>query len=112
MLRRRLCSGLGLLSKAQVRTRAHGQAPDAAQDFDLALLGSQDRRLTQQIATLAYQLGYDGIYYQSRHGADLYNWALFEPFELTHTNAAPIRGDDANLLRALALLNLTLNPDL
>jgi hypothetical protein len=85
---------------------------DAAQDFDLTLLGSQDRRLTQQIATLAYQLGYGGICYQSRHGADLYNWALFEPFELTHTAAAPIRGDDVNLLHALALLNLTLNPDL
>ena len=85
---------------------------DAIQDFDLALLGSQDRSLTQQAATLAYQLGYDGIYYQSRHGADLYNWALFEPFELSHATTAPIHPGDPNLKRALALLNLTLNPDL
>jgi hypothetical protein len=84
---------------------------DAAQDFDLALLGSQDRRLTQQVATLAYQLGYDGIYYQSRHGVDLYNWALFEPFELSHATNGPIHPDDPDLKRALALLNLTLNPD-
>jgi RES domain len=85
---------------------------DALQDFDLALLGSQNRKLTQQIATLAYQLGYDGIHYQSRHEADLHNWALFEPFELIHQTAVPIHPEDPNLKRALGLLNLTLNPDL
>jgi RES domain len=85
---------------------------DASQDFDLALLISQDRKLTQRIATIVYQLDYDGVYYQSRHGTDLCNWALFEPFELAQVTSAPISTDDPNLLQALALLNLTLNPHL
>lgn len=52
------------------------------QEFDLALLLSQRRQLTQKASTLIEGLRYDGIYYQSRHGSELYNWAIFEPFEL------------------------------
>jgi hypothetical protein len=85
---------------------------DAIQDFDLALLASQDRRLTQQIATVVYQLGYDGIHYQSRHGSNLDNWALFEPFELDIAPSTLITSDDCNLHSALRLLNLLLDPSL
>jgi hypothetical protein len=85
---------------------------DATQDFDLALLASQDRRLTQQIATIVYQLGYDGIHYQSRHGSNLENWALFEPFELVLAPSTTIPPDDSNLHNALSLLNLSLDQSL
>ena len=80
------------------------------QDFDLALLLSQRRALTRRIATLVYRLGYDGIYYQSRHGADLFNWALFEPFELASQTVLDLQTDDPDLLEALKRLNLTLHP--
>ncbi len=82
------------------------------QDFDLALLLSQRRALTRRIATLVYRLGYDGIYYQSRHGADLFNWALFEPFDLASQTVLDLHTDDPDLLEALKRLNLTLNPNL
>lgn len=82
------------------------------QDFDLALLLSQRRALTRRIATLVYRLGYDGIYYQSRHGADLFNWALFEPFDLASQTVLDLHTDDPDLLEALKRLNLTFNPNL
>ena len=82
------------------------------QDFDLALLLSQRRALTRRIATLVYHLGYDGIYYQSRHGADLFNWALFEPFELASQTVLDLHTGDPDLLEALKRLNLTLHPTL
>jgi hypothetical protein len=85
---------------------------EATQDFDLALLGSQDRRLTQQVATVVYQLGYDGIHYQSWHGSNLDNWALFQPFELDLAPSTLIPPDDPNLQSALCLLNLSLDPSL
>lgn len=82
------------------------------QDFDLALLLSQRRALTRRIATLVYRLGYDGIYYQSRHGTDLFNWALFEPFELASQTVLDLHIEDPDLLEALKRLNLTLHPTL
>jgi hypothetical protein len=82
------------------------------QDFDLALLLSQRRALTRKIATLVYRLGYDGIYYQSRHGSDLFNWALFEPFDLTSQAASELHIEDPDLIEALKRLNLTLNASL
>lgn len=85
---------------------------NADDDFDLGRLLSQERRLTQQIATIAYQLGFDGIFYQSRHGSDLQNWALFEPFELAMAPASPLTPDDADFQRALELLNLRLDSSL
>ncbi|HEX4229680.1 MAG TPA: RES family NAD+ phosphorylase [Bryobacteraceae bacterium] len=85
---------------------------DATHYFDLALLASQDRRLTQQIATIVYQLGYDGIHYQSRHGSNLDNWALFEPFGLDLAPSTLIAPDDSNLHSALRLLNLSLDHSL
>jgi hypothetical protein len=83
--------------------------PGASQDFDLALLLSQDRKLTQQVSTIAYQLGYDGIYYQSRHGSNLANWALFEPFQLDSADSVSPTPDNSEFQAALRLLNLTLD---
>jgi hypothetical protein len=75
-------------------------------DFDLALLLSQNRSLTQRAATAIYALGFDGIYYQSRHGADLFNWALFEPFHLENSLAAELQSTDPDFLEALRRLDL------
>ena len=82
------------------------------QDFDLALLMSQDRTLTQQISTHIYQLGYDGIYYPSRHGHDLFNWALFEPFDLQFVSAREVNTDNLDLTTALEHLALRLDASL
>jgi hypothetical protein len=75
-------------------------------EFDLALLLSQNRSLTQRAATAIYALGFDGIFYQSRHGADLFNWALFEPFNLKDPIEAEIPFTDPDFQEALRRLDL------
>lgn len=49
-------------------------------DFDLSILMQAQKRIITQLASEAvFDLGgYDGIYYASRHGQGLENWALFE----------------------------------
>ncbi len=79
---------------------------ELAEDFDLALLMSQRRPLTQQIATLVYRMGYDGIFYQSRHGAEIENWAVFEPFELRRVSRKELDGAHPAFVEALRRLNL------
>lgn len=88
----------------------HRFAPDDGQDFDLGLLMSQRRALTQQIATVTYRLGYQGIYYQSRHGVEIENWALFEPYNLKRVERRDLEIGDPELTEALARLNLRLDP--
>jgi hypothetical protein len=51
----------------------------------------------------------DGVFYQSRHGADLFNWALFEPFALKDFSSSEIEKDDSSFQEALRRFNLTLN---
>jgi hypothetical protein len=76
-------------------------------DFDLSILMSpKRRRLTQKASTAIYKVGFDGIYYQSRHGADLFNWALFEPFPLKDLSNADLDAADPNFQEALRRLDL------
>ena len=70
---------------------------------------SQDRALTQQIATHVHQLGYDEIYYSSRHGYDLSNWAVFEPFAPQSVTIRELDLNDPDLHDALAHLDLRLD---
>jgi len=66
------------------------------------------RRLTQLASLEARRKNFEGIYYRSRYGHDLENWALFEPFLLIATNCEPIPPDDPTLLEALRMLDLRL----
>jgi hypothetical protein len=77
-------------------------------EFDLALLMSKRRWLTQRAATLVYRLGYDGIYYQSRYGSDLLNFAIFEPFQLEDCKGSAIAIEDPDFQEALCRLDLRL----
>ena len=88
---------------------AFKQRHPGVQEFDLSQLMSQDRKLTQQIASVVYQLGYEGISYQSRHGRELQNWALFEPFPLVKPSATAILQDNVDFHNALSLLGLSLD---
>lgn len=75
-------------------------------EFDLALLMSQNRSLTQKAATAIYKLGFDGVCYESRHGADLLNWALFEPFHLNDLTDSALNAADPDFQEALIRLDL------
>jgi hypothetical protein len=52
-------------------------------DLDVSVLQQgKPRRLTQLSSLEVYKAGLNGIYYRSRYGHDLENWALFEPFQI------------------------------
>jgi hypothetical protein len=66
------------------------------------------RLLTQQIARLLYESKFDGVYYRSKYGHDLDNWALFEPFKIKPRATSRISSDDPDLKRALKIHALRL----
>jgi hypothetical protein len=81
-------------------------------DLDVAVLQQgHPRRLTQLASLEIYKAGLSGIYYRSRYGHDLENWAIFEPFDIEVT-AAPeaIKPNDPDLQRACAILGLIIEP--
>ena len=58
------------------------------EDLDVAILQQgKPRRLTQLSSLEVYKAGLNGIYYRSRYGHDLENWALFEPFQIRDKGA-------------------------
>jgi hypothetical protein len=81
-------------------------------EFDIHLLMSQTRWLTQRAATAISALGYSGICYESRHGIDLLNWALFEPFQVQFSESSEISIGDADLLEAVDRLEIHIEPEL
>jgi hypothetical protein len=77
-------------------------------DFDAAdLQSSHNRKITQRVSRIVYEENYDGILYLSKHGNDLRNWAIFEPFKLTPHGQDPVRPGDPDFLKACELLSLT-----
>ena len=80
-------------------------------EFDLSDLMSRNRQVSQNASTRINTAGdFRGIYYQSRHGRDLSNWALFEPFELDARSNSGLRSEDPAFQKALELLDLTFDP--
>ena len=78
-------------------------------DFDASVLQrSGPRLLTQQVSSLVYHDGFQGIRYLSKYGCDIENWALFEPADITSAAAAHIEVDDPDLLEALRIFDLVL----
>lgn len=79
-------------------------------DLDVAILQQgQPRRLTQLASLEVYKSGLNGIYYRSRYGHDLENWAIFEPFDVqVAADAELISEDDPDLLAACAILGVVI----
>jgi hypothetical protein len=74
---------------------------------DSVLQRGEPRRLTQLASLKVNEAGLDGIYYRSRYGHDLENWALFEPFKINPYEAPiVVRPDDVDLQDACTLLGL------
>jgi hypothetical protein len=78
------------------------------EDLDVAnLQQGKPRRLTQLSSLEVYKAGLNGIYYRSRYGHDLQNWALFEPFQIREKRQAEaIHLDDPDLLAACKILGI------
>lgn len=81
--------------------------------FDLAAAASDERGLTQPIALWAYQRGYHGIKYPTRHAPGLSCWAIFSVFEgvdVVALDESPVALDDEDLRAVAAAWALPLPP--
>jgi hypothetical protein len=77
------------------------------QDLDgSALQMTAPRSLTQLASRVAFSKGLAGIYYRSKYGHDVENWALFEPFQITVRNSEAIGANDPDLQSAFRLHGL------
>jgi hypothetical protein len=77
------------------------------EDFDASVLQrTAPRNLTQVVSRIVFSEALAGIYYRSKYGHDLENWALFEPFQIKIENSESIRADDPDLEQALRLHGL------
>jgi hypothetical protein len=78
-------------------------------EIDAATLqAGRPRQLTQEASLIVFRRGLDGIFYRSRYGHSVENWAIFEPFPLRNTSANAIVADDPDLQSALRLHGLTM----
>jgi len=78
-------------------------------DIDLSTLESAvPRRLTQLASLQAYQRNFPGIFYCSRYGHSLENWAIFEPFPLEDATSEALLEDDPDFLEALRIHQIRL----
>jgi hypothetical protein len=76
-------------------------------EFDASVLQqTAPRILTQFVSRIVFNGGFAGIYYRSKYGHDIENWALFEPFQIKVQEPEVIRPDDRDLQRALELHSL------
>jgi hypothetical protein len=79
-------------------------------DIDLSSLErAEPRRLTQLASRQAYLLSFAGIFYRSRYGQTLENWAIFEPFPLEDSTSKEFSEDDPDLMEALRLHGIRLS---
>jgi hypothetical protein len=74
------------------------------EDLDASVLQmTAPRNLTQLVSRVVFSEGLAGIYYRSKYGHDVENWALFEPFQIKLKESELIRTDDPDLQQALRL---------
>src|SRR6185437_16961353 len=67
-------------------------------EIDAATLqAGKPRQLTQEASLVVFRHGLDGVFYRSRYGHSIENWAIFEPFPLRNTSSAAIHADDPDL---------------
>jgi hypothetical protein len=73
-------------------------------DIDASVLQkTAPRMLTQFVSRIVFYTGFSGIYYRSKYGHDIENWALFEPFQIAVRDPEPVAVEDDDLQLALRL---------
>lgn len=84
-------------------------------DFDLSSLEpAEPRQLTQRAGRIAFEVGYSGVFYHSRYGHSLENWAIFEDwavpdrFPIRQAKSQKVAEDDPDLPEALRILGLVI----
>ena len=77
-------------------------------DFDLMAAASDRRTLTQPIGLWAYQAGFHGIRYPTRHTPDLNCWAIFNHVTIDILTVSALTRDDLDFRAVCDLWNLPL----
>jgi hypothetical protein len=85
---------------------SNGGNRESQSEIGRVLQMTAPRNLTQLVSRVVFSEGSSGIYYRSKYGHDVENWALFEPFQINAQDPEPIRLDDPDLQRALRLHSL------
>jgi hypothetical protein len=100
----------GVAWVSQLRRTLAGEALRLGmKDIDLSSLErAEPRRLTQLASREAYLLNFAGVFYRSRYGQTLENWAIFEPFPLENTTSKEFSKEDPDLREALRLHGIRL----
>jgi hypothetical protein len=76
-------------------------------EIDLSALQSpRPRRLTQLASRIVHSRELNGVFYCSRFGSELENWALFEPWNLHDPKPALIAAADAEMAEAIRRLGI------
>jgi hypothetical protein len=97
------------ISRLRVVLAGHLQS-FAVNDLDASVLQmSAPRALTQLVSRVVFAERFAGIYYRSKYGHDLENWALFEPFQIEVLGSESIRVEDPDFQQALQLHHLKIN---
>ncbi len=77
------------------------------EDIDASVLQkTAPRTLTQFVPRIVFYAGFSGIYYLSKYGHDIENWALFEPFQINVRDPETVPVEDRDLQLALRLHSL------
>jgi hypothetical protein len=100
----------GVAWVSQLRRTLAGEALRLGmKDIDLSSLErAEPRRLTQLASREVYLLSFAGVFYRSRYGHTLENWAIFEPFPLENATSKEFSKEDPDLLEALRLHGIQL----
>ena len=78
-------------------------------EIDLSTLETAEpRRLTQLASRQANRMNFAGVFYRSRYGHSLENWAIFEPFPLENSQSENLSEDDPDFLGALRIHGIRL----
>lgn len=70
--------------------------------------------MTQRAGQIAFELGFAGVFYHSRYGHSIGNWAIFEDwtvpnrFPIHQLKSRKVAEDDPDLLEALRILGLVI----
>ncbi len=85
------------------------------EDIDLSSLErAEPRLLTQRTGRIAFEFGFAGVFYHSRYGHSIENWAIFEDwtmpdrFPIHQPKSWKVAEDDPDLLEALRILGLVI----
>jgi hypothetical protein len=79
----------------------------SVEDIDASVLQkTAPRTLTQFVSRIVFYAGFSGIYYLSKYGHDIENWALFEPFQIQVRAPERVPAEDPDLKLALRLHSL------